>query len=557
MLCFGSWLSRGFLRWGNVRSGRFEHLLRLREIHLFGSQTHKSASHAAPPLGVGGCCRRQVDAVCLLLKGENIVINAIVKLPCIGLLVGVRVEDTRQGVLRNLSYCTRMDEHEVDRETRSLGDFVAKLRLAIVQGDTGVEAVLRNANNRNAVIAVDFTIYTVLVREITGNVALECGIGLFRHEADQTLTRHFVVTHFCKRCINHCCNIGVCCNVSRGCLGDAGCACELRETVSVELRNNLGADKLTCQSAECHAESFLVVHAVNHEGNAAILRQLEGLPCAGYGTGLETAVSIIIRETVHVGLENLNGVCANKVHACCRNVENGGQRLALINLIKQRLKLLRKCNIVCHAYYSFLLAVGYRQPHKAAQLRILRCILVLTVQRIARRNAWLIVERACNSGFLLRLSERFLRCKNRVELTICERNGIRLCVLCGVANVKELCLVVRNHLFVAQTLKLLLHFGACLFILRSLDFCVGLLCTQLLFVFSSLAVCLAHRVLQAFKLCGVIVRQFKCLKSCKFLFCGHVRITFNFGSVDFCHCIFLLRFLVFPHLLCDLRLPCR
>ena len=96
----------------------------------------------------------------------------------------------------------------------------------------------------------------------------------------------------------------------------------------------------------------------------------------------------------------------------------------------------------------FYLPSDTGRPIKPRNLRVLRCILVLTVQRIARRNARLIVERTCNSGFLLR-SVNVFAMQNRVELTICERNGIRLCVLCGVANIMELCLVVRNHLFVA------------------------------------------------------------------------------------------------------------
>ena len=74
--------------------------------------------------------------------------------------------------------------------------------------------------------------------------------------------------------------------------------------------------------------------AEDEKARTEMEKELEGLPCAGYGTGLEAAVSAIICETVHIGLKNLNGICANKVHTCCRNVENGGQRFALINLIK-------------------------------------------------------------------------------------------------------------------------------------------------------------------------------------------------------------------------------
>ena len=56
----------------------------------------------------------QIYAARLVLVHERVVIEPELELPSVLILVGVRVEYLRQGELRDLKYCVRLDYHKVD-----------------------------------------------------------------------------------------------------------------------------------------------------------------------------------------------------------------------------------------------------------------------------------------------------------------------------------------------------------------------------------------------------------------------------------------------------------
>ena len=86
----------------------------------------------------------------------------------------------------------------------------------------------------------------------------------------------------------------------------------LGKGVGIDFWSNLGTDELTRQSTKGHADGLLVVHAVNHERTTTVAGQ--GFPRVSDFTIGVALVAVVVTQTIHRGLENLDGVAIHNVN---------------------------------------------------------------------------------------------------------------------------------------------------------------------------------------------------------------------------------------------------
>ena len=148
-----------------------------------------------------------IDAVDLVGKDECIMILPVLEFPSISGLVLVRGENLGKSKLDSVLDCGRMYDHEVDLESAS-GRNEAEVCGAVIKGDSGVEAVLRNTDNGHSVKDLELSVHAVLVCKDTGDLGFNACICLLGDIKDSALSRYFVVTHCLFSNIDESGNIG-------------------------------------------------------------------------------------------------------------------------------------------------------------------------------------------------------------------------------------------------------------------------------------------------------------------------------------------------------------